>query len=281
MGTGVGAYYERLGRWNRVAQAIGYGGGSASLTVHRALADPRANGRATVTRLHDVIVEQLPPMRAPRVLDAGCGLGGTMFALSAALQATCTGVTLSPFQASQANAAAARLGVERRVSAVVQSYDAPPDGPFDLIVAIESLAHSPDPARSVASLARVLAPGACLVIVDDMPVEAARSSPDLATFKAGWQCPVLWSLEEYRRALSATGLELVRETDLTDSVRVRSHGSIGLLTALNRAAHLLPVAALRHVMDSHLGGLALERLTRNQLVRYRLLVARRPELRVS
>jgi hypothetical protein len=92
---------------------------------------------------------------------------------------------------------------------------------------------------------------------------------------------VLWSLEQYRRALSSTGLELAREIDLTDSVRLRSPLRVGLLTALNRAAHAIPSAALRQIMDSHLGGLALERLTRNRLVRYRLLVARRPDLTVS
>ena len=40
-------------------------------------------------------------------------------------------------------------------------------------------------------------------------------------------------------------------------------------------------AALRQVLDSHRGGLALERLTSARLVRYRLLIARRPELQVS
>jgi hypothetical protein len=53
------------------------------------------------------------------------------------------------------------------------------------------------------------------------------------------------------------------------------------LNALNRVARLIPSAALRQVLDSHQGGLALERLTRNGLVRYRLLVARKPELQVS
>ena len=114
-----------------------------------------------------------------------------------------------------------------------------------------------------------------------MPVNAAHTSADLTTFKEGWMCPVLWSFEEYRRVLSSTGLELTREIDLTDSVRLRSRLRIGMLMALNRAAHLFPLNALRQVMDSHLGGLALERLTRNQLVRYRLLVARKPELQVS
>ena len=81
---GVASYYDRLGRWNRLAQAFGFGGGHATLTVHRALADPAAGGRATFTRLHDVLLERVPAGPMPRVLDAGCGLGGTMFMLSTA-----------------------------------------------------------------------------------------------------------------------------------------------------------------------------------------------------
>jgi hypothetical protein len=91
----VAAYYDRLTRWNRLARAVGYGGGSATLTVHRGLADPRANGRPTSTRLHDLIVETVAVDRSPRVLDAGCGLGGTMLALRERWGGDYTGVTLS------------------------------------------------------------------------------------------------------------------------------------------------------------------------------------------
>ncbi|MGC4082586.1 MAG: hypothetical protein QM736_10860 [Vicinamibacterales bacterium] len=40
MASGVATYYERLGRWNRLARVLGDGGGSGALTVHRALVDP-------------------------------------------------------------------------------------------------------------------------------------------------------------------------------------------------------------------------------------------------
>ena len=50
---------------------------------------------------------------------------------------------------------------------------------------------------------------------------------------------------------------------------------------LNRFVHRLAPAGLKQVMDSHMGGLALERLTRAGLVRYRLLIARRAALQVS
>jgi len=281
MGTGLATYYDRLGRWNRLAHAFGYGGGRATLTVHRALADPRAGGQATFTRLHDVVLEQCQDLVHPRVLDAGCGLGGTMIALAEARGADCTGLTLSPSQAADATASAAQRGLADRVRAHVQSYDDPPEGPFDLIVAIESLAHSPDPAVSVARLARVLAPGGRFIVVDDMPEPDAGGSGDLDTFKAGWQCPVLWTSARYVAAFEAHGLHLETRLDLTPQCRPRSHARLTALVALNRVVRMLPLASLRQVLDSHRGGLALERLTRNGLVRYQALIARRPALQVS
>ncbi len=281
MGSGVAIYYERLGRWNRLASAIGYGGGSRTMTVHRALADPRAGGRVTFTRLHDVLLEQTGTMAAPRVLDAGCGLGGTMLVLAESLGATCVGLTLSPSQAHAANAEAARRHLEARVRAYVHSYDDPPAGPFDLIVAIESLAHSLDPARSVAALAATLAPGGRLIVVDDMPEADAARSPDLAAFMRGWQCPVLWPATSYLAAFARAGLSVEAQLDLTPQCRPRARVRIAVLMAWNRLVRRWPSEGFRQVMDSHYGGLALERLLRDGLVHYRLLVARRPELQVS
>jgi SAM-dependent methyltransferase len=280
MTTGVATYYERLGRWNRAARLFRYGGGHSTLTVHRALADPRAQGRPTFTRLHDLLLAHLSGLRNPHVLDAGCGLGGTMLALSQAIGATCIGVTLSRSQADTANAAAARLGIAAHVSALVQSFDSPPAGPFNLVVAIESLAHSPDPARSVAALANVLAPGGHFVIVDDMPEADAVTSTDFATFTRGWQCPVVWPAANYGATFRSHGLTVLADVDLTPESRPRSHAHLNRLMGLNRLAYFFSPSPVQQVMDSHLGGLALERLTRNGLVRYRLLVARRPELRV-
>ncbi len=281
MTTGVAAYYDRLLRWNRVARRFGYGGGADTLTVHRALADPRAGGRPTFTRLHDIVVEQLGDRVAPRILDAGCGLGGTMIALAEALNASVVGVTLSAAQARTANEAAAARGFEARVHANVGSYDAPPPGPFDVVIAIESLAHSVGPAESVSALVRVLAPGGVLVIVDDMPERLDDDSADLRTFKAGWSCPVLWSRGAYVDAFARAGLVPVRDLDLTEQCRPRSAWRIGLLTALNVVCSAVSPPPLRQVLGAHRGGLALERLLRRRQVRYRLLIAQRPALRVS
>jgi SAM-dependent methyltransferase len=269
----VAAYYDRLTRWNRLARAVGYGGGSATLTVHRGLADPRANGRPTSTRLHDLIVETVAVDRSPRVLDAGCGLGGTMLALRERWGGDYTGVTLSGAQASIAGSAIAAAGRARDVRVRVGSYDNPPDGPFDVVMAIESLVHSADPAKSVRALVAQLAPGGRFVVVDDMPSRDADRVRDVETFRRGWACATLWPRDRYLDLFAQLGCVVVADRDLTEACRPRSLTRIRLLERLNHAARgLIAHRGFRAVLESHAGGLALERLYRTGLMRYRLLV---------
>lgn len=271
--SGVGAYYDRLTRWNRAARMIGYGGGSHALTVHRRLADPRAHGDATSTRLHDLLIDELSALKDPRVLDAGCGLGGTMIALAQRLGGTYCGVTLSSTQASVARRAVKEAGLGDRIRLLVQSYDDPPPGPYDVVLAIESLAHSANPEISVAALIRVLAPGGRLAIVDDMPEAGSSHSADLEAFKAGWNCGALWGHQQYLAAFASHGLRLVVDRDLSADCRPRPGCRIDWLSRVNRVLHrTVPHHGMRAIMDAHYGGLALERLLRSGLIRYRLLI---------
>jgi SAM-dependent methyltransferase len=270
----LGGYYDRLTRWTAFAQAFGYGGGHDKLAVHRALADPRAGGRQSVTRLHDVLLATLPAPPSGRVLDAGCGLGGTMLDLAGRCSARFTGITLSAQQAAVGRAAAAKAGFAERVAFHVGSYDSPPEGPFELAIAIESLAHSPHPETSIDAIAARLAPHGTLAIADDMPEPAARGTRDLELFHSGWRVPMLTGAAELRSMLARRGLAIVADRDLTDELRPRTLARIARLETLNRWLHrLTPSAGLRELLDSYRGGLALERLYRAGLMRYRLIVA--------
>jgi 27-O-demethylrifamycin SV methyltransferase len=262
-----------LSVWTRLARLIGYGGGSEHLTVHRFLVDPRAGGRATPTRLHDVLADVVSTLEAPRILDAGCGLGGTMLDLVRRFGGTAIGLTLSPAQQAKAEAVASARGLASSIRVHVRSYDDPPEGPFDLIVAIESLAHSRNPAVSIAALSRVLAPGGRIVIIDDMPEPDAEGSLDLGTFKRGWQAPVLWDRRQFIEGLAAAGMTLTDERDLTPECRVRTLSQIARLERLNVVLRACVPRRWRVVLDSYHGGLALERLYRRGQMRYRLLVA--------
>jgi SAM-dependent methyltransferase len=269
-------YYDRLARWTASAHRFGYGGGHDRLTVHRALADPRAGGRPTVTRLHDVLLEALVAPPSGHVLDAGCGLGGTLLDLAVQCSARFTGVTLSERQAAIGRAAVASAGLAGRIAIEVGNYDSPPQGPFDLAIAIESLAHSPRPEASIGALVARLTPGGRFAIVDDMPEPRARGTRDLAWFQSGWRVPAPASAAELKAMLTRRGLTIVADRDLTDELRPRTLARIAQLERLNRVLHrLAPSAGLRELLDSYRGGLALERLYRFGLMRYRLIVAQK------
>jgi SAM-dependent methyltransferase len=273
----TGEYYDGLDRWTALAHAFRYGGGRSELTVHRALADPRAGGRTTVTRLHDLLLESLPMPDGGRVLDAGCGYGGTMLAFADHAAARFTGLTLSSRQAALGRRTIARAGLADRIEILVRSYDDAPAGPFDAIVAVESLAHSADPHRTLAALCARLAPRGSIAIVDDMPEPAARGTSDLDAFQTGWRAPVLASAADIQAALRDAGLAIVVDRDLSADQAPRTLPRIARLERLNRLLRrLAPTQTARALLDSYHGGLALERLYRHRLMTYRLVLARKP-----
>lgn len=251
--------------------------GEAVHPVHRALADPDG-GPASPLVIHRLMLAGLALPAAPRVLDAGCGYGATMLDLAPKLGGDWTGLTLSPEQAARGNAAIAAAGISARVRVMVRSYDTPPEGPFDLIYGIESLVHSADPGATLAGLARHLAPGGHLLVVDDMPEPALPAEPAerMAQFKRFWRCPVAPDRAGWVAALETAGLELVGERDLNPLLQVRGMPAVApRLAQLRRKAWLPRLMGLGVRAEAEIGGLLLESLQTEGWVRYRLLVARR------
>jgi len=250
--------------------------GEAAHPVHRALADP-AGGPPSPMVIHRLMLEGVTLPVSPRVLDAGCGYGATMIDLAPQFGGDWTGLTLSPEQAERGNAAIAAAGLADRVRVLVQSYDLPPEGLFDLIYGIESLIHSANPAATLAGLAQRLVPGGHLIVVDDMPEAALAPEPAarLAEFKRYWRCPVAHDRTGWVAALEAAGLMLRHERDLNPLLQVRGMAAVALrLKKLRRNPWLLFGLAVR--AEAEIGGLVLETLQTEGFVHYRLLVAQKP-----
>ncbi len=268
----LGEYYDLLSRYGAFARLFGRDGGHARATVHRLLR-PSGEGVHPADVIHMCIAAHLAAAPPCTVLDAGCGLGGTSFHLARAFDAQCEGITLSPAQAETATANATRLGLSDLCRFRVASYDdVLPARHYDLIVAIESLAHSIDPARSLANLAGALAPGGRIVVVDDVRSPDADRA-DTARFVEGWQTPGFLTHAQWLAAFAGVGLRLAADEDLTARVPIRQAAVREALVALNRLAALVPQAGWRKVLASHFGGLALERLYARGGASYRLFVA--------
>ncbi len=289
----VARYYSWLSWFQDAARLVAHDTGQGTQTVHRRLRN--AEGDVSGDVLHGLLLQALhatstasasapAPAALPalNVLDAGCGLGGTIFALQARLGGKFCGITLSPTQAARATAEAAKRGVSDACRFVVRDYDSDlrdlvPAG-VDLILAIESLAHAPDPSATLARLGSLLRPGGRLLIVDDVPRDPLPlDDPDYAGFRQGWLCPAVANDATLAAALERAGLHVSHDEDLTPLMPQRGRVALAALVWLGRGAR----AALRRtpagvLIGALYGGVMLERLYRRELVRYRLIVAHAP-----
>jgi SAM-dependent methyltransferase len=180
----------------------------------------------------------------PKVLDAGCGVGGS--AIWLARQAGCrsVGITLVEPQARLAMRYAARHGVRPQTPPqpsgmarfAVNDFTRPAfkPGSFDVVWALESFDHAPDKAAWVAAMARILKPGGRLAIADGFRAErraAGEAGAEAAerkrlereeraykAFLAGWAVPHLCTTAEMRRYATDAGLELVHDEDISADV---------------------------------------------------------------
>ncbi|MCX7378504.1 MAG: methyltransferase domain-containing protein [Alphaproteobacteria bacterium] len=279
--TRIARYYAFLDRLTQL-NVMRSESGSQAQPIHRALKDPRSpeegGGPPSPTIIHRLIREAATLPEAPRVLDAGCGYGATAFDLQPQTGGTWLGITLSPIQVQRATAEAARRGVSNHLHFALQSYDDALPGPFDLIIAIESLIHSTNPAASIANLATHLAPGGQLVIVDDMPEPglSPEDEADLALFKRMWRCPVAPPAPEWRGALATAGLTLTHEQDLTPLILLGNPADLRATRARQqRRAFWLGLVGQGLREQADIGGRTLELLHLKGAVRYRLLAARK------
>jgi MPBQ/MSBQ methyltransferase len=115
----------------------------------------------------DTIPSTIQPDDEIKVLDVGCGVGGTSRYLAKALgdQAEVTGITLSPNQVKRATELAVEQNVNNAKFTVMNALEMEfEDNSFDVVWACESGEHMPDKEAYINEMMRVLKPGGKFVM---------------------------------------------------------------------------------------------------------------------
>jgi ubiquinone/menaquinone biosynthesis C-methylase UbiE len=264
----VRAYYERNTRFFR---AIGIG--RRARAIHRAVwaggvRDYASAMRYHHTRIHAALVQRAAP-GVVRVLDIGCGVGGTLLDLSESYagELCAAGVSISPTQVHIANTDATAHGAADRCAFLEADFmHLPFQGAFDLAIAIESLVHAPDIAHAIGEAAAALAPGGELIICDDFLTTTTPARPQsVEAFQRGWHAPGLTTVAALTQHAARVGLRLIEQQDLTPALRlVRLPDAI--VTPLLRLGALLP---RRHLfLHSNIGSLALQHCLARGMIGY-------------
>jgi cyclopropane fatty-acyl-phospholipid synthase-like methyltransferase len=159
-----------------------------------------------------------------RVLDAGCGLGGSSLWLAGNCGAHSVGITTVEHQVRRARAIAGRRSLSDKARFVQADYTAMPftDGSFDVVWAFESLCHAAEKTVFDREAARVLRPGGRLGVAEY--VRASRSCDSTAQmlfgeWLEGWAIPDLYTSDEHLAAAGNAGFHDAELRDYTWSTR--------------------------------------------------------------
>ena len=256
----------------------------SSSGVHYGFWEPGTRSRAQAIRNMDRLVAcELALPLGSRVLDAGCGVGGTSMLLAEEHGLDVVGITISDDQLERARCAAAASPARARLRFAHADFLATgfEDASFDGVVGVESVCYAESKSAFLAEAWRVLRPGGRLVVLDGFRQRTAltpRDARDLRRFVSGWALSGLAFVGEFDAALHAAGFESVDYSDkrravmpsawLMEGIAWIGFWSIGLACWLE----VLP----RLWLDHGLACLSQRRLFQRETLTYGVFTARKP-----
>jgi tocopherol O-methyltransferase len=199
-----------------------------NLAMHFGIQEDSAMDHSVSLSNATEVIADLAQVRADdRVLDAGCGLGGSSLLLASRRRARVTGVALGADQIEQARREARRRSVSERTQFLVADFSSLPfpAKSFDVVWAQESLCHATDKSAFFNEVGRVLTPGGRVVVADFMLRRQQFSGSErtlLEEWFDGWKLPGLWTAGQHRNAALAAGLSNICIRDVT-SYSLPSH----------------------------------------------------------
>jgi cyclopropane fatty-acyl-phospholipid synthase-like methyltransferase len=272
-------YYDQTGfdyssLWARRSDpAFHYGYYDEQCRHHRRAV---ANANATLAEFAEV-------GRGNRVLDAGCGRGGSCFWLAEKLGAMPVGVNLVPSQLDYARKEAVRRGLSGQTEFRRSDYTRTPFDPqsFDVVWALESLCHSSTKIDFYSEANRLLRPGGRLVVAEYMLTDGGMLPEDqrlVSDWLSGWSIPSLDTETQHVANAGSTGFERIEVHNWTDRMRRSSLRLYCMAVICHWLSLLLNQAGLRS--DVAHGNLLSARYQyealRKGLWQYKILVAQKP-----
>ncbi len=161
-----------------------------------------------------------------RILDAGCGLGGSSFWLAQTFKVDVVGISLPAKQIKNCEERAASLDLKGSTKFIQADYTKTPfeDKSFDVVWACESVCHASPKIDFFREAFRLLKPGGRLVLADYMRSNRPLSETDEKLLRKKWLHN--WAIndidtgKEYDHNLAEAGFEDINIENVNRNMQV-------------------------------------------------------------
>ncbi len=157
-----------------------------------------------------------------RVLDAGCGIGGSSLWLAKNIGCSVSGISLSAKQVATAQALAVQESLSEKAGFSQQDFTntAFADESFDIVWAIESVCHAPDKSLFLKEAFRVLKKGGRLILADFFQKENLEGNDALLIkqWADGWAIDDFAELNAFKIEMVTAGFIHTKEEDATKHI---------------------------------------------------------------
>jgi tocopherol O-methyltransferase len=240
----------------------------------------------SLLRMNAVLAQHAQIGMHDRVLDAGCGYGGSSLWLAEQIGCKVVGISVVPSQVQQAREIAHQRGLSHLVGFEAMDFCATtfPDSSFDVAWFLESAVHAQQKDAVITEAGRLLRPGGRLVIAEYMLREhlTQEEYQQFSAWLSGWAMPGLLEVDAYRHLLKHAGFRVEICQDITEYVRpsIEHLGKLRLptlpwarvITWVGKGLSRLRLYS-KDRLDNVEAGICMSKLLRQGMWRYVLLCA--------
>ncbi len=197
---------------------------AGSYGIHYGMWDEDTNSlKQALINTNKVLAAKAKVSSKDKVLDAGCGTGGSSIWLAKEHGCQVVGITISEKQIQEAKKLTKKEEVEHLVDFLFNDFtktDFDKES-FDVVWAIESVCHAEYKINFLKETYRVLKPGGRIIIADGFKMREPKSKSErkiLKEFCEGLVVPALENYHNFRKLLSEAGFEKIQGWDETKRI---------------------------------------------------------------